>query len=356
LAKVSATKRFETIFPILEDQWGERVPYKERPPLQQILITLLLVDGQEGPAEKTLDRLREHFVDLNELRVSDPDQLDELLGDRHPPGVGKQIVDALTAIFNNTQAMTLKWLMELEPEEAFEELNQLEKFPSRAIGELLMACFGYDKLPATEGLLRVAERTDIVSSGAPESQMLGLRRITPKDDRERIFHAFEMHAERICTRKDYDCPNCPINEDCPTGQETLERLRLQEEQEKAAQKAEAARLQRKLERDKRTEKRRKEAAAKLKETIEARSKELNIAVNEKNTKSSKGKKTGKKKSKAKSSTKSSKNTAKMVQAPSHEVKSKPEKKKSNRKTGGRSKSKKSSKKTGKRSPKKKGKR
>ncbi len=350
MAKVSATKRFQTIFPTLEDQWGEREPYKERPPLQQILITLLLVDGKEGPAEKTLERLREHFVDLNELRVSNPDQLDELLGDRHPPGVGKQIVDALTGIFNNTQTMTLKWLMELDADEAFEELSQLEKFPSRAIGELLMACFSYDKLPATEGLLRVAERTDIVSPGAPESQALSLRRITPKDDRARIFHAFEMHAERICTRKDYDCPNCPVKDHCPTGQETLERLRLQEEQEQAAQQAEAARLKRKLERDKRTEKRREEATAKFKETITARSKELNIAVNEKNNKSSKGKKTGKKKSRARSS----KNTAKMVQAPSHEVKSKPEKKKSSRKAGGQSKSKKSTKKSGNSSPKKKG--
>lgn len=339
MARVSATRQFKTIFPILEKHFGRRDAYKERPPVEQVLITLLLKDGKEGPAEEALERLRQRFVDLNEVRVSDPEQLDEFLGDDYPAGTGARITDALTAIFNNAQAMTLEPVAELEPEDALAELTRMEELSSRAVGELLLAYFDYDKLPETEGLLRVAARTGLVKHASPDSQMRSLRRTTPKTQRARVFHAFEMHAERICTRKDYDCPNCPINEHCPTGQETLERLRIQQEKERAARKAEAERLKRKRNRERRTQERKQAATAKLKKTIEARSKELNL--------SAKGRKKRKKRRKKKPATS---NKATMVQASSDVVKSKPQKGKKKRRSrsGRRSRS---SKKTSKRSSK-----
>ncbi|MFW6158905.1 MAG: hypothetical protein ACOC8E_06060 [Planctomycetota bacterium] len=340
MARVSATRQFKTIFPVLEKQYGRRETYKERPPVEQVLITLLLTGGKEGPAEEALERLRQRFVDLNEVRVGDPDQLDEFLGDDYPAGTGTRITDALTAIFNNAQAMTLEPIAELEPEDALAELTRMEKLSSRAVGELVLAYFGYDKLPETEGLLRVAARTGLVKHASPESQMRSLRRTTPKTQRARVFHTFEMHAERICTRKDYDCPNCPINEHCPTGQETLERLRIQQEKERAAQKAEAERLKRKRNRERRTQERKQAATAKLKKTIEARSKELNL--------SAKSRKKRKKERKKKPATSSK---ATMVQASSDVVKTKPKQGKKKKRTSRSRRRSRSSKKTSNRSSK-----
>jgi endonuclease III len=308
VARISATKRFKSIFPILEEEYGRREDYGLHPPIEQVLLTLLLKNGEEAPAERAINRLRKEFVNWNEARVSQPEALDRTLGNGYPPGIGQLIVDTLTAIFNRTQSMNLDDIVGLDPDRAESRLNRLRLLPSRVVGEFLLTQLDYDKLPPGAGLLRVAARTKLVRSSSAESRVRGLRQIVPKKYVRRAFHAFEMLGERVCTPRDYDCRSCPIVEHCPTGVETVRRLEAQEEKEREARDAERTRKRRKRRRDRKEQKRRRAATARLRKTIEERSKKLKITP-------SKTRKRRKKKLQEKS-----RRSAKMVQASSADVK------------------------------------
>jgi len=274
--RISAAKRFKTVLAILEKRFGRRERYKPHPPIEQALITLLLRNGKEGPAERAIKRLQKAFVDWNEARVCDGEHLDEILGRGYPPGVGKLTTDTLTAIFNHAQAMTLDDIAVLDPDRAETRLRRLTLLPSRVAGELLLAHFGYDKLPEGAGMLRVARRTKIIRQGRAEAQLRSMRRIVPKSLIPRAFHAFEMLAERFCTPKDFDCPNCPLKDLCPTGAVTLNRLAVRAEKERRAREDEELRLKKKRERERKARARKRKSTARLKKAIEVRSKKLKI--------------------------------------------------------------------------------
>ena len=277
MARISITEKFKKTFSLLEKHFGRRESYKAHPPVEQALVTLLLKGGREGSAERAIRRLERHFVDLNEARVCDPEQLDAVLGRGFPPGVGQLVSDTLTAIFNGAQAMNLDEVMALDPESAEARLKKLRLLPSRVAGELLLASLGYKKIPEGAGILRVARRTKLIRNGLIETQVRSIRRIVPNSLKPRAFHAFEMLAERICTPKDFECRRCPITQCCPTGAETLRRLAIHEEKERAAREVEEHRLTKKRQRERRARARRRTATAKLKRAIQVRSKKLKIS-------------------------------------------------------------------------------
>lgn len=285
MVRNSAIRQFKTIFPILEREFGRRERYRAHPPVEQALLTLLLRDGREDQGQRVIKRLEREFVDLNEVRVCVPEVLDEVLGRSYPPGVGKLVTDALTAIFNHAQAMNLDSILELDVEKAKKKLLKLKPLPSRVAGELLLANLGCEKLPEGDGLLRVAKRTKIIKSGPVDLQIKTLRRMAPKAAVPRVFHAFEMLAERMCTEDDFGCRACPISEHCPTGTEKLKQLQIQEEKERATREAEEKRVKKQRDRDRRARARKRAATERLKKTIEVRSKKLKISTRKKTRRS-----------------------------------------------------------------------
>jgi endonuclease III len=307
--RISSSGRLKAILTLLEERYGKREAFKPRPPVERALITILLKDGKERSAENAMRRIRRGFVDLNEMRVADPSELDTALGRSYPPGVGQLVCDALTAIFNYSQSMDLEALLELDVTKAETVLRRMGRMPSRVAGELLLAELHYGKLPATHGVLRVAKRVKLVRPGSMDSQVRSIRRLVSAKMTTRTYHAMEMLAERVCTPKDYDCRACSISEHCPTGQETLKKLAIQEEKERKAREAEEERLRVTRDRDRRQRAKKRAATARLKKQIQARSKKLKISTVKPKTK---------RRSKAKAAV--PKTGTKMRQAPSTEVK------------------------------------
>jgi endonuclease III len=287
VARISASKRFKAIFPLLEKAYGRREPFTERPPLEQVLVTLLLKDGKERPALRAIRKLQREFVDLNEARIASPDHIDDLLGRGYPAGVGRQVTRALTAIFNEAQAMNLDAILKLDAKEAEAKFRRMNDLPSRVAGELLMANFGMKQLPAGAGLLRVAQRAGLMRPGKLDSMTRSIRRTVPSALNQRVFHCLETHAERVCTVKDYDCPNCPISEHCETGQKALAELAEQEAREKEALAAEAKRLKEKLAQQRKERARRRAATERLKKQIQDRSSQLNLGAKDRKRRSRK---------------------------------------------------------------------
>lgn len=275
MAATTGSARFSAIFTLLERHFGQREPYKPHPPVEQALVTLLLQNGKEAPALRAISRLQRKFVDWNEVRVCDPQTLDDALG-RAYAGVGRLITRTLTAIFNHAQAMNLDDIMALGPDRAEQKLTRLDSMPSRVAGELLLANLNSKKLPAGAGLLRVAARTGLVRHGPADAQARALRRLVPAVKTARTLHAFEMLAERACTAENFDCRACPAHRLCPTGVETLRRLHLEEEKARAAREAEHVRLCEKHRREKKLKARRHASKEKLKKAIQLRSRTLRI--------------------------------------------------------------------------------
>lgn len=265
MLKASPTVRFKTIFTALEKTFGRRDSYKNHPPVKQALITLLLKAGKEEEAHKIIRKLEREFVDWNEVRVCEPETLNNLVGTSYP-GVGGLIKDSLTAIFNHSQSMNIDDIMEMHPDVAEQRLRRLAPMPSRVAGELLLARLKYQKLPETTGILRVAKRVKLVKQGPSNLQIKALRRFVSTPLVPRVFHSFEMLAERFCTADNSGCAICPICEFCPTGTEKVEKERARAAAELAKQKVQQEAAQK------------RDSMERFKQAIKVRTKKLDVVL------------------------------------------------------------------------------
>jgi endonuclease III len=137
-------------------------------PVHQLLFGILHRGTTAARAEKALAGIRSAMVDLNELRVSTPSELIELMGSAFPYAKEKAraIVKALNEIFERYHDISLDALNNKGKREARRYLEGLEGVDSAtAAGVMLFSLDGH-AMPVDENMLRVLRKDELVHSDA----------------------------------------------------------------------------------------------------------------------------------------------------------------------------------------------
>ncbi|MBE3069522.1 MAG: hypothetical protein IMZ66_04725, partial [Planctomycetes bacterium] len=212
-------KRLERIRLALKRRFGEPPRAPVTHPVEHALRAILSEETTAGEAEQALERLRRHFVDMNDLRVSRPREVREVLGAAFPRSGHKArvIPRLLDQVFKQHNSMVwdfLEALGKVQTRAYFEKLEEVRPFVAATIAR---DCVGAHTFPVDGDVSRALGRLAIVDPATEsESEMQAFLERAVKATR-----AYEVHglvkrlAEQLCVVAAPLCGKCPLKKMCP---------------------------------------------------------------------------------------------------------------------------------------------
>ncbi len=185
----------------------------------QLLKFILMEEAGEAAAEEAMERIRDSFVDLNELRVSFPHEVAEVLPNMpHAEAKSRRATRLLNEVF--LERNTLNW--DFVRTMGVRELRQYFEAKSRGnlvLGAAAVLLFSSGHaVPADADVRRVLTRLKVVQKGELlEAVHSFLERAVTREQGYEFWALLHRLAEKVCLVKKPACGRCPLKSMCPTG-------------------------------------------------------------------------------------------------------------------------------------------
>jgi endonuclease III len=214
-------RRLERLRQLLRRRYGDPPNLSITHPVEHALVAVLAEETAERQARQALDRLHEHFVDLNDLRVSRPREIREALGHNFPRSGQKArvIPRLLDQVFKYHNSMVWDFLEPMGKTEVrgfFEKLEDVRPFVAAVLAR---DCAGAHAFPVDNDIARVLGRLNVLDpSSQTETEMQAVLERAVKANR-----AYEVHwlvrrlAEDVCFVESPHCPDCLLKTSCPSA-------------------------------------------------------------------------------------------------------------------------------------------
>lgn len=206
-----------------------------RSPIEEILIGVIADGCSERRAEAAVGRLRDEFVDWNEVRVGTAADIAAFLSDaRDPMASGEHVRRILERMSERSSDLDPAFLAELAPHEAAGLVDGIPGFPEPAISRVTLLQLGHDTCPPTVQVVALCRRIGLLGDGDGAAMAGQIRKLVPKAAMYE-FHALAYyHAANVCRDGEPACAECVLRFDCRTW-------RVQESKDKRKRKARPAR-------------------------------------------------------------------------------------------------------------------
>jgi len=214
-------KRLEKVRVALRRRYGQPPPVAVTHPVEHAMRTLLSEEATSEQVEQAMGRIRRHFVDLNDLRVSRPREIRDVLGVNFPRSGQKARVlpRILDQVFKQFNSMVWDFLHEMGKVEARAYFEKLEDVRPFLAAVLARDCTGAHAFPVDLDVARVLGRLGIVDpSSHSEAEMQALLERAIKANRVYESHwAVKRLAEEHCKAPTSICVGCPVFKICPSA-------------------------------------------------------------------------------------------------------------------------------------------
>jgi endonuclease III len=166
-------KRVKRLLGQLTRKFGKPEASEPLDPIEQLIIGILAGCTTLNKAHAVYRRLRQHVVDLNELRVTPASELAEQIGDGVPLAVQKarRIVDALNAIRKRQDSLDLSFLKQRGRREAREYLEAIDGVDRATAASVMLYSLGGHAVPLDDLLLYVLRKEDLVDPKAEPAEV-----------------------------------------------------------------------------------------------------------------------------------------------------------------------------------------
>lgn len=176
----------------------EAVPPHADPLVHQLVYSMMLWESSHALAAECVGRLLDPVVDLNELRVCEPEEICSLLPKACPLRAERSVrlVDALNAVFSSEHALSLDALNALPKREARQRLDAIEALPQFVAARIVLVSLGGHAFPADARMRAVLDAAG-VSHEATDDRDLACRmeRAVRAPDLARVYALLEAEAE-----------------------------------------------------------------------------------------------------------------------------------------------------------------
>lgn len=205
----------------LKRRYGDAPKLMLTHPVEHILRAILSEEATASQVEQAMRRLREQFVDWNDLRASRPREIREALGPDFP-GVGHKgrvIPRLLDQVFKRHNSMVwdfMEAMGKVATRAFFESLEEVRPFVAATIAR---DCTGAHTFPVDRDIARVLGRLGILDpEAASETRMQAFLERAVKSTRAYETHYLVKHlAEDLCLPETPVCSQCPLSKKCPSA-------------------------------------------------------------------------------------------------------------------------------------------
>lgn len=195
----------------------------ERPVLEQFLYAICREGVTRQLADQGFRNLQNCFFDWNEIRVSSPRELADVL-DMLPDAEGRaqRIIDFLQEVFETTFSFDLDGLDKKGLKQAAKQLSRYQAANDYAVAWVIQQSLGGHAIPLDPPSLRVLRRLGLVEDDHDDLENLRtcVEHQIPKAKGAIFCNLISDLAANFCGENEPRCSSCSIHNLCPTGQET----------------------------------------------------------------------------------------------------------------------------------------
>jgi len=167
-------------------------PNAQRPDCENFLecfiYALISENIKEKQAQKTLKKIKRHFVDFNDLRVSRSEEIIEALGgdNRLAEITAARLTKALGAVFQKYNNLTLEHLKNTRKRQAKKLLENFEGVSPFVVNYFMLTALKAHAIPLTNSMLSYLREKQLVHPDSDDEDIEGFltRRIRAKDGYE----------------------------------------------------------------------------------------------------------------------------------------------------------------------------
>ena len=179
-------------------------------PLELLVATMLSAQTTDVRVNMVTEELFERYCTAADYAGADPAQLE---GDIRPTGFYHNKARAL-------QGMA-RALLEHHGGEVPRTMAELVALPGvgrKTANVVLGNAFGVDEgVVVDTHVRRVSGRLGLTEENDPEKIEQDLLGLVPEGERALFSHLLIFHGRRVCKARKPDCPNCVLNDICPSA-------------------------------------------------------------------------------------------------------------------------------------------
>jgi endonuclease III len=181
---------------------AEKKYYEE--PAEAIVYGIISENMTESTAQDVSRKFTEYFVDLNDLRVSRPEEIAEVID--QDTAAARQIATTLTnilrAIFNEHHAVNLQSLKKIGKRPAKKALEKLDCITYFTVNYCMLTALQGHSIPLTKKMVEYLKNNELVDPEADEQKIEGFltRQIAAKDGYE-FYNLLRRESETLKVAK-----------------------------------------------------------------------------------------------------------------------------------------------------------
>lgn len=142
-------------------------------PVDALVYAFLSEQSTDQQAHIALKRIQEHFIDLNDLRVSRPEEIVETAGPDTAVTLqtAAKLTMALKAIFEKYNMVTLADIKKIGKKPIREILSQMPAVSPFVVDYCMLTAFGSHAIPLTERMLNYLQTEQVAEPNADSQQI-----------------------------------------------------------------------------------------------------------------------------------------------------------------------------------------
>jgi endonuclease III len=179
-------------------------------PLELLVATILSAQTTDVQVNRVTESLFAKYRTAEDYADSNPEELEE---DIRPTGFYRNKARSLRGMANA--------LVEKHAGEVPRTMSELVALPGvgrKTANVVLGNAFGTNEgIVVDTHVRRVSGRLGLTESSDPVNIEQELMEVVPEEDRTIFSHLLILHGRRRCKARKPDCPNCILNDICPSA-------------------------------------------------------------------------------------------------------------------------------------------
>ena len=181
-------------------------------PLELLVATMLSAQTTDVQVNRVTQSLFAKYRTAEDYAHADPSELEE---DVHPTGFYRNKARSLR---NMADALVEEYGGEVPG--TMQELVALPGVGRKTANVVLGNAFGVDEgIVVDTHVRRVSGRLGLTENKDPVKIEQDLMKVVPEEDWTVFSHLLILHGRRTCKARKPDCPNCILNDICPSARQ-----------------------------------------------------------------------------------------------------------------------------------------
>lgn len=169
------------------------------------VVYAIVGENMNGPAtESAIKRFADYFIDLNDLRVSQVEEILQVLGEDTPAtkDIASNLIKALKAVFDGYNSVSLESLKKIGKRPARQVLEKMDGISRFVVNYCMLASLQSHAIPLTKRMIEYLRNNQLADPDADEQQIEGfLAKQISADNAYEFYVLLRRRSESRKTKK-----------------------------------------------------------------------------------------------------------------------------------------------------------